>query len=65
MHESNCSMRRHCHGEKESAVIEVKVAKTADELEEKADEAIRQIHDKDYDAKLYADSYKTVVNFKT
>ena len=44
-------------------VIEVKVAERADELPQKADEAIAQIHEKNYDAELHADGYHDVIHY--
>ena len=44
-------------------VIEVKVAKTFDDLDKAADDAIAQIHDKNYDAELHADGYKDVIHY--
>ena len=44
-------------------VIEVKVAERADELPKKADDAIAQIHEKNYDAELHADGYHDVIHY--
>lgn len=45
---------------REAFVAEFKVAKNIDEMEQKADEAIRQIEDKQYDMDLKNDGYKYV-----
>ena len=45
---------------KEAFVIEFKVTKDIDEMDAKADEAIRQIEDKKYDMELKNDGYKYV-----
>lgn len=45
---------------REAFVAEFKVAKNIDEMEQKADEAIRQIEDRQYDMDLKNDGYKYV-----
>ncbi|MDE6919533.1 MAG: PD-(D/E)XK nuclease domain-containing protein, partial [Lachnospiraceae bacterium] len=45
---------------KEAFVVEFKVAKRPRDLEKKADEAIRQIEDRQYAAELLDDGYETV-----
>ena len=44
-------------------VIEFKVAKNIDDLEEKAEEAIKQIEDKGYDMELKSEGYKKIIKY--
>lgn len=44
-------------------VIEFKVAKNIDNLEEKAEEAIKQIEDKGYDMELKSEGYKKIIKY--
>jgi tRNA(Ser,Leu) C12 N-acetylase TAN1 len=44
-------------------VIEFKVAKDIDELEEKAEEAIKQIENKGCDLKLRSEGYKNIIKY--
>jgi hypothetical protein len=44
-------------------VIEFKVAKDIDELEEKAEEAIKQIETKGYDLELRSEGYKNIIKY--
>lgn len=44
-------------------VIEFKVAKNIDELEEKAEEAIKQIENKGYDMELRSEGYKNIIKY--
>ncbi|EHJ01143.1 AAA-ATPase-like protein [Clostridium sp. DL-VIII] len=44
-------------------VIKFKVAKNIDELEEKAEEAIKQIENKGYDMELRSEGYKNVIKY--
>ena len=48
---------------KTAVILELKVAKTFDELEEKADEALRQIEEKKYESELNRDGYKSVIKY--
>ena len=48
---------------KTAIILELKVAKTFDELDEKADEALRQIEEKNYEAELNSDGYKNVIKY--
>ena len=48
---------------KEAFVVEFKVAKKVRELDKKADEALRQIAEKQYAAELYDDGYEIVGNY--
>ncbi len=51
---------RPVHRSREAFVIEFKVAKDIDDMEAKADEALRQIAEKKYDVELRNDGYKYV-----
>ena len=44
-------------------VIEFKVSKNLDELEEKAKEAIKQIEDKKYDMELKEEGYRNIIKY--
>ena len=42
-------------------VIEFKIAKDIDELEKRADDALKQIEEKKYDEELRSEGYKNIV----
>ena len=48
---------------KAAVILELKVAKTFDELEEKADEALKQIEEKKYEKELMDDGYKDIIKY--
>ena len=48
---------------KTAIILELKVAKTFDELEERADEALKQIEEKNYEAELNSDGYRNVIKY--
>ena len=48
---------------KTAVILEFKVAKTFDELEEKAYEALRHIEEKKYESELNRDGYKSVIKY--
>ena len=48
---------------KAAIILELKVAKTFDELEEKADEALKQIEEKKYEKELMDDGYKDIIKY--
>ena len=46
-----------------AVILELKVAKSFDELEKKADEALLQIEEKNYEAELRSDGYKNIIKY--
>ena len=46
-----------------AVILELKVAKSFDELEKKADEALNQIEKKKYEAELRSDGYKNIIKY--
>ena len=46
-----------------AVILELKVAKSFDELEKKADEALNQIEEKNYEAELRSDGYKNIIKY--
>ena len=44
-------------------ILELKIAKTFDELDERADDALRQIEEKRYDMELRDDGYKNIIRY--
>ena len=46
-----------------AVILELKVAKNFDELEDKADEALKQIEDKKYEDELRRDGYKNIIKY--
>ena len=46
-----------------AVILELKAAKSFDELEKKADEALGQIEEKNYEAELRSDGYKNIIKY--
>ena len=46
-----------------AVILELKVAKNFDELESKAEEALKQIEDKKYEEELRSDGYKNIIKY--
>lgn len=46
-----------------AVILELKVAKSFDELEAKAEEALKQIEDKKYEEELRSDGYKNIIKY--
>ena len=46
-----------------AVILELKVAKSIDELEKKADKALGQIEEKNYEAELRSDGYKNIIKY--
>ena len=46
-----------------AVIIEIKVSKTYDGLEEKCDEALRQIEEKEYEADLRREGYRDILKY--
>jgi hypothetical protein len=46
-----------------AVIIEIKVAKEISKLEDKCNEALKQIEDKNYDSPLIQDGYKDVMKY--
>ena len=44
-------------------VIEFKIAKKIDDLEKRADDALKQIQDKGYDMELRSEGYKNIIRY--
>lgn len=48
---------------KTAVILELKVAKTFDELEKRADDALKQIEEKKYEMELRDDGYKNIIKY--
>lgn len=46
-----------------AVILELKIAKTFDELEKRADDALKQIEDKKYEMELRDDGYKNIIKY--
>ena len=48
---------------KTAVILELKVAKTFDDLERRADDALKQIEEKKYEMELRDDGYKNIIKY--